>query len=80
MRGGCSVCSWTLRRSSLERNGREGWLRAARHQLDRYREQNPWPVPRSRVERLLEAERRLAQDLAVEHEANQAYEEYRRLG
>ncbi len=61
-------------------NGREGWLRAARHQLDRYREQNPWPVPRSRVERLLEAERRLAQDLAVEHEANQAYEAYRKAG
>ncbi len=61
-------------------NGREGWLRAARHQLDRHREQNPWPVPRSKVERLLEAERRLAQDLAVEHEANRAYEAYRKAG
>jgi transposase len=61
-------------------NGREGWLRAARHQLDRHREQNQQPVPRSRVERLLEAERRLVQDLAVEHQANQAYEAYRKAG
>jgi transposase len=61
-------------------SGREGWLRAARHQLDRHREQEEWPVPRSRVERLLEAERRLAQDLEVEHQANQAYESYRTVG
>ena len=61
-------------------SGREGWLRAARHQLDRHREQERWPVPRSRAERLLEAERRLAQDLEVEHHANQAYEAYRVAG
>jgi transposase len=61
-------------------NGRQGWLRAARHQLDRHREQEQWPVPRSRAERLLEAERRLAQDLEVEHHANQAYEAYRVAG
>lgn len=61
-------------------NGRQGWLRAARHQLDRHREQDEWPVPRSRVERLLEVERRLAQDLAVEHHANRAYEAYRAAG
>ena len=61
-------------------NGRQGWLRAARHQLDRHREREQWPVPRSRAERLLEAERRLAQDLEVEHHANQAYERYRAAG
>jgi Transposase DDE domain len=61
-------------------NGRQGWLRAARHWLDRHREQNQWRVPRSRLERLLEAERRLSQNLAVEHQANQAYEEYREAG
>ena len=61
-------------------NGREGWLRAARHQLDRHRELEEWAVPRSRAERLLEAERRLAQDLEVEHQANRAYETYRAAG
>lgn len=60
--------------------GRRGWLRAARHQLDRHREQDARPVRLSRIERLLEAERRLSQDLAVEHEANQAYEAYRAGG
>jgi transposase len=61
-------------------NGRQGWLRAGRHQLDRHRERESWPVPRSRVERLLEAERRLSQDLDVEHQANRAYEAYRAEG
>ena len=61
-------------------NGRQGWLRAARHQLDRHREHEQWPVPRSRVERLLEAERRLIEDLEVEHQANQAYEACRAAG
>lgn len=36
--------------------------------------------PRSRAERLLEAERRLVQDLGVERQANQAYEAYRAAG
>ena len=61
-------------------NGRQGWLRAARHQLDRHREHEQWPVPRSRAERLLEAERRLIEDLEVEHQANHAYEAYRAAG
>jgi hypothetical protein len=37
-------------------------------------------VPRERLARLLEAERRLSQDLAVEVEANQAYHAYRAGG
>jgi transposase len=61
-------------------SGRNGWLRAGRHQLDDHREGERWPVPRSRMERLLEAERRLAQDLSVAHQANQAYEDYRARG
>ena len=35
------------------------------------------PIGRSRAGRLLEAERRLQQNLAVEREANEAYEHYR---
>ena len=60
--------------------GREGWLREARHQLDEHRRREAKPIPRSRAERLLEAERRLQQDLAVERTANEAYEHYRAHG
>jgi hypothetical protein len=60
--------------------GREGWLREARHQLDEYRRLQAKPIPRSRAERLLEAERRLQQDLAVERTANESYEHYRAHG
>jgi transposase len=60
--------------------GRDGWLLEARRQLDEYRRREARPIPRSRAERLLEAERRLRQDLAVEREANDAYEHYRATG
>jgi transposase len=60
--------------------GRDGWLREARHQLDEHRRREAKPIPRSRPERLLEAERRLQQDLAVERTANEAYEHYRAHG
>ncbi len=60
--------------------GREGWLREARRQLDEYRRREAKPIARSRPERLLEAERRLQQDLAVERQANEAYEHYRAHG
>jgi transposase len=60
--------------------GREGWLREASHQLDEHRRSQATPVARSRTGRLLEAERRLREDLAVEHAANKAYEAYRAGG
>jgi len=46
--------------------GRQGWLREGRQQLERLRVLEAWPVPRSRPERLLEAELRMQEDLAVE--------------
>jgi transposase len=58
-------------------HGREGWLREARQQLDEHRRLRADPIPRSRSERLLEAERRLQENLAVEREANEAYEHHR---
>jgi hypothetical protein len=61
-------------------SGRRGWLRAARQQLDRHREHDARPVALSRIERLLEAERRLSQELAVEHDANRIYETWRARG
>jgi transposase len=60
--------------------GREGWLREARHQLDEHRRREAKPIVRSRAQRLLEAERRMVQDLEVERAANEAYEHYREHG
>jgi hypothetical protein len=60
--------------------GREGWLREAKRQLDDHRQSNPRPVPADRAGRLLAAEQRLVEDLAVEREANEAYEAYRARG
>jgi transposase len=57
--------------------GRRGWLREAKRQLDREREQAAAPVPRSREKRLKEAKRRLDEELAVECRANADYEHYR---
>jgi hypothetical protein len=57
--------------------GRKGWLREARRQLDTRREQDPRPIPASRVGRLLVGEQKLSEDLAVERDANAAYEAYR---
>ncbi len=57
--------------------GREGWVREARHQLDEHRRLAAEPIPRSRSERLLECERRLQENLRVEREANDAYEHHR---
>ncbi len=60
--------------------GREGWLREARHQLDEHRRREGKPIVRSRAQRLLGAERRMVQDLDVERAANKAYEHYREHG
>jgi hypothetical protein len=60
--------------------GRRGWLREAKRQLDRERAQTPRPVPRSREKRLKEAQRQLDEELAVECRANAEYEAYRARG
>jgi transposase len=57
--------------------GREGWRREARRQLEQHRWQQPDPVPRSRSERLLLAAERLEVDLAAERRANEAYEQFK---
>ena len=61
-------------------DGRQGWLLDAKRQLDTRREQQPRPIPASRVGRLLVAEQKLAEDLAAESQANEAYENYRARG
>jgi len=60
--------------------GRRGWLRGARHQLDEHRVRHPRPIPRSRKARRLEALRQLEEQLEVERQANIAYEAYRGRG
>ena len=57
--------------------GRQGWVREGRRQLERHRWRHPEPIPRSRHERLLLAAERLAGDLEMERRANEAYEHYR---
>jgi transposase len=57
--------------------GREGWLREGKRQLEQQRWRHPDPVPRSRHERLLLAAERLHADLDTERRANEAYEHYR---
>jgi transposase len=60
--------------------GREGWLRDARRQLEQRRWQEPDAISRSRPERLLLAAERLEEDLDAERRGNEAYEEYRAHG
>ena len=57
--------------------GREGWLREARRQLEQHRWQNPDRVGRPRIERLLLGAERLEVDLAAERRANEAYEQFK---
>ena len=60
--------------------GREGWLRDARRQLEQHRWQEPDAISRSRSERLVLAAERLEADLDAERRGNEAYEAYRAQG
>ena len=57
--------------------GRRAWLREAKRRLERQRDEQPRPVPRSRPKRVKEAKRRLEEELFTETRANAAYEQYR---
>jgi len=61
-------------------DGREGWLREGRRQLNQRLARERRPIKRSRSERLAEAKRRLEEQLAVEVQANAAYEAWRERG
>jgi transposase len=60
--------------------GREGWLRDAKRQLEQRRWQDPDVISRSRSERLVLAAARLEADLDAERRGNEAYEAYRAHG
>jgi transposase len=57
--------------------GRAGWTREARRQLDAQRSQAAGPIPRSRQQRLRLAAAWLEDDLAAEKRGNTAYEAFR---
>ena len=57
--------------------GREGWTREARRQLDAQRAQTAGPIPRSRQQRLRLAAKWLEDDLEAEKRGNKAYEAFR---
>jgi hypothetical protein len=57
--------------------GREGWLREGKRQLEQHRWRHPDPIPRPRRERLLLAAERLEAEFDTERRANDAYEHYR---
>jgi transposase len=60
--------------------GREGWTREARRQLERHRWEQADPVPRAREARLLLAAERLEAERDAKVAANRAYEDYRENG
>jgi Transposase DDE domain len=57
--------------------GRVGWVREGKRQLEAHRWRQPDPIVRSRRERLLLAAERLEGELDVERRASEAYEHYR---
>jgi hypothetical protein len=67
-------------RISSSEQGRRGWSRDARRQLDERRKSEARPIARSRTDRLEEAARRLEQEHAAEGQANAACEAYRAHG
>jgi transposase len=60
--------------------GRKGWIRDARRELERRRDQAQRPVPGDRQGRLLEARERLLEEHRIEAEANRRYEHWRATG
>src|SRR5262245_50260146 len=67
----------TIFRRRWPREGRQRWLRDAQRRLEQRRARQARPIARSRTNRLLEARRRLHEELAVERRAIADYEAYR---
>jgi transposase len=65
------------RRIVARTQGREGWLREAKRQLEQHRWRHPDAIARSRAERLVLAAERLEAELDAECRGNEAYEHYR---
>jgi transposase len=74
---GDPLAGFDVERIMARTQGREGWMREARRNLEQERWQDAGPIPRGRAQRLREAARWLQDDLAAESRGNQAYEEFR---
>ena len=57
--------------------GRAGWLREGRRQLEQHRQAHPQPIPRARAKRPDLAKRRLEEELDTDRLSNAQYEHYR---
>jgi transposase len=62
------------------KQGREGWTREARRQVEQRRWEAPDRIARGRVERLLLAAERLEDELDAERAGNRAYDHFRETG
>jgi hypothetical protein len=69
-----------VQRIVARHQGREGWTREGRRQLEQRRWEHGDPVPRSREDRLLFAAKRLEEQRDAKLAANRAYEDYRATG
>jgi transposase len=75
--GGEPLDGFDVERIVARTQGREGWLREARRQLEQQRWLNAGSIPRSRAERLRLAAQWLEDDLEAERRGNEAYEAFR---
>jgi hypothetical protein len=72
--------AFDVERIVARHQGREGWTREGRRQLEQRRWDTPDPVPVARVDRLLLAAQRLEEQRDATLASNRAYEEYRTHG
>jgi Transposase domain (DUF772) len=75
--GSLGVVVFDRERILNSEQGRRGWMREGRRQLDELRRQEARPIAASRTDRLRESKRRLEEVHRVELEANAAYEAYK---
>jgi transposase len=72
--------AFDVQRIVARHQGRDGWTREGRRQLEQRRWERGEPIPRSREDRLLLAAQRLEEQRDVKLAANRAYEDYRTHG
>jgi hypothetical protein len=69
--------AFDVQRIVARHQGREGWTREGRRQLEQRRWEQGQPIPRDREDRLLLAAERLEEQRDAKLAANRAYEDYR---
>jgi transposase len=74
---GVAEFAFDAERITARKDGRDGWTRDARRQLEQRRWEHPEPIPRARAQRLAMAAQRMEDDLDAQRAANVAYETFR---